>query len=490
MELRKKIGFFLGPFLFLLLYFLPILSQNPKAHTLLSIFSLVVVWWVSECLPIPITSLLIPVFLVIFGLSGAEEAFAPFANPIIMLFMGSFIIARAMSLHGLDQKLAHTILSHHSIAGKRGRILFALGLTSALISLWVSNTATTAMMYPIALGILTSSRKKGNDAPLSGTFAISLLLTAAYASSLGGIGTPIGSPPNLIAISMLDKLASIRFTFFQWMATSFLAFLPMFLILYLFMKKKAKKDLSDSLDPRPDFPPPKAQGKGLTKGQKNVLYVFSLAVFLWILPGVVSLTSGSQSPVFLWLQKHIPESVVAVFAASLLFLLPVNSKRGEFTLTLKEGLKIDWGTLLLFGGGLSLGVQLFQTGLADAIGKFFLSLGGEKPSLALITLLSITFSVVLTEVASNTATASMVIPVIIAVCQAASLSVLPPVLGSAIGCSFAFMLPISTPPNAIVYGSGLIPLSKMVKYGFWLDFIGIFVIWLSIWGLAPLVGLL
>lgn len=489
MEQRKKIGFFLGPLLFLVTYFSPLLSQNPKAHSLLAVFLLVVVWWVTECIPIPITALLIPVFITVFQIAPIKEAFAPFANPIIMLFLGSFILARAMSVHSLDQKLAYSILSLKSIAHKKTRILFALGLTTMFLSLWISNTATTAMMFPIALGVLgTFDSEKGKKGVSS--FSVILLLALAYSASIGGIGTPIGSPPNLIAIGMLEKLAAYKITFFQWMTIGFLVLIPMFLALFYFMKfmlrnEKNARNLANILP----FKGKKVQ-QGLTRAQKNVLAAFSVTVFLWVFPGFISLIWGREAPLFLWLQEHFPESGAAIIGAGLLFILPVNLRRGQFTLSLKEALKIDWGTLLLFGGGLSLGFQMFETGLADAIGKFFISSGGSSASLSLITLLSIAFSVYLTELTSNTASANMIIPVIIAISKAASISPLPPVLGSAIGCSFAFMLPVATPPNAIIYGSGLVRLPQMMKFGFWMNIAGIIIIWIMIRFIAPLLRLI
>jgi sodium-dependent dicarboxylate transporter 2/3/5 len=489
METRKKAGFILGPGLFLLAYFLPFLPGNPKAHHLLAIFLLIVVWWVTECIPIPITALLIPVFLTTFRICAVTEAFAPFSNPIIMLFLGSFVLARAMCVHGLDQRLAYSVLSLKVIANKKTRILFALGLTSVFLSLWISNTATTAMMYPIALGIFDSfSEEKNNKNGTS--FSVVLLLVLAYSASIGGIGTPIGSPPNLIAIGMLEKLVNYRVTFFQWMVIGFLILIPTYLVLFFLMRSKLKDSQSQARKAASAIP---SEGKiktPLSRAQINVLVAFSITVFLWVFPGFVSLVWGREAPLALWFHDHFPESLAAVIGAGLLFFIPIHLKRGEFTLSLKEGLQIDWGTLLLFGGGLSLGFQMFETGLADAIGRFFISLGGDSASLTLITLLSITISVILTEMTSNTASANMLIPIIIAISHAASVNPLPPVLGSAFGCSFAFMLPVATPPNAIVYGSGMIRLPQMIKNGFWMEISGIIIIWLIIQFIVPLLGIL
>lgn len=484
MEPRKKIGFFLGPLVFLIAYFSSVLADNPAAHKLLAVFLLVVVWWVTECIPIPITALCVPIFITIFAIAPVKDAFAPFANPIIMLFLGSFVLARAMCVHALDQKLAFSVLSMKSIAHKKTRILFALGLTSLFLSMWISNTATTAMMYPIALGVLDAIHSNANKKK-GPSFGVILLLTLAYAASIGGIGTPIGSPPNLIAIGMLEKLADYRITFFQWMVIGFLVLIPMYLFLFFTMKFRLKGEGKAGEPVDLSTLKHKGQTGKLTRAQKNVLFAFSVTVFLWVLPGFVSLIWGREASLFLWLQGHFPEAVAALIGAGLLFFLPINFSKGEFTLSLREAMAIDWGTLLLFGGGLSLGFQMFESGLAEAIGNAFISLGGRSASLTLLTFLTVTFSVFLTELTSNTASANMIIPIIIAVSHAAGFSPLPPVIGSAIGCSFAFMLPVATPPNAIIYGSGMIPLPQMIKHGFWLNIAGIVLISFTVSFIAP-----
>jgi sodium-dependent dicarboxylate transporter 2/3/5 len=490
MEKRQIVGFFLGPLAFVSAYLSPLLRGNAKAHILLSIFFFTIVWWVTECIPIPITALLIPVLITIFGITSVEKAFAPFANPVIMLFLGSFMLAQAMSIHGLDKKFAYSILSLKVITRRKSRILFAFGAITAFISMWVSNTATTAMMLPIALGILNTfpeEKEKG----MKSTFTGSLLLLTAYASSVGGVGTPVGSPPNLITMSMAQKLAGFRITFFQWTVIGLIVLIPMFFAMYFYMRFKMRKINKSTAGPQSpgslfheDLP------KKLTRPQKNVLIAFSITVFLWIAPGFVAIIFGKNSAFSLWLERNLPESVVALIGASLLFLLPVDLKKGEFTLPLRRGLDIDWGTLLLFGGGLSMGIQMFETGLADSIGKFFIQSGGGSASLSLITLISIVFCIYFTEIASNTAAANMTIPIVIAICQTAGVNPLPAILGGGMACSFAFMMPISTPPNAIIYGSRLVPLPFMIKYGFWMNIFGIIIIWTAIRVIAPLLGLL
>jgi len=487
-ETRKIVGFFLGPSCFIFIFLFPLLPSNPVAHHLLAIFFLIVIWWICEPIPIPITALLIPVFLIIFQITSPQEAFAPFAHPIIMLFLGSFILAEAMHFHGLDQKLASFLLSRPALSGRKSRLLLAVVLVSAGLSLWVSNTATTAMMFPIVLGLLRSLQNLSASAKAKASLGMVFLLSTAYAASIGGIGTPIGSPPNLIAIGMIDKFLHYQMTFFQWMIIGLTIFIPMILILYIFMKFQLKRGgVVDQIEDDEKLLP--VLSPGLTRAQKNVLIAFGITVILWVGPGVIALVGGKQAFLYQWFARHLPESVAALVGASLLFIFPVNAKKAEFTLPLRQALRIDWGTLLLFGGGLSLGTQIFQTGLAESIGHFFIP-SQKTVSLSLVTLLTIILSVLLTEVTSNTASANMIIPIVIAISQTAGINPFPPVIASAIACSFAFLLPVATPPNAIIFGSRLIPLPQMIKHGFWMEVAGIIVIFLGVRFLLPLLRII
>jgi sodium-dependent dicarboxylate transporter 2/3/5 len=224
-----------------------------------------------------------------------------------------------------------------------------------------------------------------------------------------------------------------------------------------------------------------------TRGQVNALIALGVAVVLWVMPGILQMPWFEGNWLGAWMGRHIPESVAGIVAAILLFVLPVDLARGRFTLSWSDAVKIDWGTILLFGGGLALGSLMFKTGVAEAMGQGLTSQLGVH-SLWLLTGLSIAMAIVLSEAASNTASANMVIPVVIAIAQAAGVSPLPPALGAALGASFGFMLPVSTPPNAIVYGSGLIPLPRMMRAGILFDITGFFIIWAGLYVLCPLLG--
>jgi sodium-dependent dicarboxylate transporter 2/3/5 len=493
-RVRRTTGLFLGPAVGVLLYLLPMPSLSRPAHTLAAVIGAVVVWWVTEPVPLAMTAVLGASLAVVLGVAPARTVFAPFADPMIFLFMGSFLLAEAMSAHRLDKRFAYKVLSLRWVGKSSARVLLVFGGICAFLSMWISNTATAAMMYPIGLGIVAAmadliAARTGRPAdPKTLRFATGMMLMAAYASSAGGIGTPVGTPPNLIGIAMIEKFTHVRIPFFQWMlfAVPLLVVMSvvLFAILYLLHRPETGR-----VEGHTDFIKAELAKLGpWTRGQKNTLFAFSVAVILWIVPGFIALIAGAQSKAAHLYGARLPEAVAALLAALLLFVLPVDWKSRRFTLTWKQAAGIDWGTLLLFGGGITLGEQMFQTGLADAVGKGLLHLSGAGSTWG-ITLAAIFIAVIVSETTSNTASANMVVPVIISLSMAAGIDPIPPAIGATLGASWGFMLPVSTPPNAIVYGSGMVPITKMIRAGILFDILGGLIIWLGLRILLPLVGL-
>ncbi|MGI6679398.1 MAG: SLC13 family permease [Dehalobacterium sp.] len=486
---RNTLGFFLAPALFLLTYFMPMPNLTPEAHTLAAVFVFTITLWVTEAIPIPIAALLGPILTVILGVASAKEVFSAYSNPTIMLFLGGFILAQAMAVQGLDRRFAVGILSFRFVKGNAYRILFAFGIIVSLLSMWLSNTATTAMMYPIGLGILGAIMNLKAEAAGKSHFGTGMMLMVAYTASIGGIGTPIGSPPNLIALAHIENILGTKIPFVSWMIVAIPIMLVMFLITYIYLSKRfppPKKDASSSNEYI--LQQKKELGKW-SRGQINALIAFLVAVILWVYPGILGLIEGTDGENYIRFAGMFPESVVAILAACILFILPTNWQKREFTLTLKEAMNIDWGTLLLFGGGIAMGNMMFQTGLAEVLGTTLVNLTGAS-TLLTITALSIFITMLLTETTSNTAAATMIVPIVIAIATQANVSPIPPAIGAALAASMAFMLPVSTPPNAIVYGSGLVPITKMISAGFWLDFIAFFVILVGVLILPQFVGLM
>ncbi len=461
---RKRTGLILGPALFLLFLLLPISLLGMEARRLLAIFFWVVVWWITEPVPLSVTALLGAVLMVLLQVGSPKEVFSPFADPIIFLFMGSFFLAKGMSVHRLDLTIAELTTSSKKLRGNPFLLLIIFGFIIAIFSMWLSNSSAAAIFYPISLGLISNMSREEKR-----KYAPAILLIVAYSASLGGIGTPIGTPPNLIALTMLKKFTGVEISFFNWMLFA----VPLFIIGYFFFIFAIK--FTGNL-PSKVIHLEKSSTLSFTPDQKLVLMVFLFTVFLWLLPGLLNLFPHSN---FKIIKTSLNESVVALIGGLLLFLIPSREDRRKKLLSWKDASAIDWGTLILFGGGLSLGTMMFETKLAHYFGEKWLTVFG-KPSLLFFTFLSIIFSVLLTEVVSNTAAANIIIPVIISVASASQISPVPPVVGATIGCSLAFMLPVSTPPNAIVYGSNLIPITEMIKKGILLDIIMILLTFLFV----------
>lgn len=486
---RRTAGLALAPTVFLVLWLLPTAGLSEAAHRLLAVFGLVIVLWMTEAIPLAMTALLGPSLAVVFGVMSEREMFRSFGNPILFLFLGSFLVAEAMLRHGLNRRIAFSLLGLRWVARSPARILAAFAAATAGLSMWISNTAATAMMFPIGLAILSEmARRKsevqgGSFKPGDLKFGIGLMLATAFAASIGGMATPVGTPPNLIGIGFVERLLGKHITFFQWMGFGVVlaAVLTAALVVYLNWACRAEPGLLENVELR-------SQGSSLgriTRAEKNVLAAFALTVLLWVVPGALGMVLGTDSPSYQWLNRHVPEGVAALLGASLLFVLPVNWKQREFTLSWKDAQRIDWGTILLFGGGLALGEAMFTTGLAKWLGAGMAEALHVQTSLGMITLFAVA-AVVLTETASNTAAANMLVPVAIAVSQAAGVDPLQPVIAVCLSASLAFMLPVSTPPNAIVFGSGCVPIMAMVRHGLVLDVISVGCVIGVVYWLVPL----
>ena len=474
-RIRRRGGLVLGPALFVVLLLFPPSALPAPAARLLAVVAWVIAWWITEAVPLPATAVLGPALAVVLGVVPAREAFAPFGDPIIFLFLGSFLFARAMSVHGLDRRLAGAVLAIPAASASPRRLVVTFAVLTAALSMWLSNSATTAMLYPIALGVLGACEADGLRRP---RLERALLLACAYGASIGGIGTPVGSPPNLVAIGQLGALAGIRVGFVPW---SLLA-LPVLLAMLGAVVLAVGGRVGGEGWRRPERAAAEASAP-MGTGERGVTAAFALTVLCWVAPGILSLVLGAEHPLPAALGKALPEGVVAVLGASLLFVLP--SGNGRFALSWEEATRIDWGTLLLFGGGLSLGAAMFRTGLSDALGGGLVSATGVSTTFGLTVVFSV-FAIFFTEVTSNTAAATMLVPLAIASARAAGASPLEPALGCGLGCSMAFMLPVATPPNAIVYGSGLVPIGTMARAGLLLNLAACVVIPAVVLLLAPL----
>lgn len=481
---KEHAGLIIGPMVSVLLYLLLPDMLVFDARVLAAILACVVIYWITEPIPLPITALLGSGMCVVMGLDSMKNIFSAYAHPVIFLFIGSFLLAEAVVVHGLDRRFGTWLLSLHWIGDRPTRIMLAIGAAVAGLSMWISNTAAAALMVPIVLGVLTTMREEHGRRP---GYETGMLLLVAYAAGVGGVATIIGTPPNLIGVGLLAEQAGISLSFTSWMLVGVplaLAMLGMVfgVLRWLHPLPKALPNFLTNLAHQRSALGP------WSLGERHACVAFGLAVVLWVMPGVLAACLGTTHAAVRWYQSHLPKELVPLLAAGLLFILPVDARRGIFTLSWKQATKINWGTILLFGGGLSFGHLMVHTQLAKTLGESLVyALGVE--SVWGLTAVAIVAAIVLTELASNTAAASMIVPVVIAIAQSANVSPIPPTLGACMGASLAFVLPVSTPPNGIVYGTGRIPILSMIRAGVLLDLFGGILIWGMLRMLCPVVGL-
>jgi sodium-dependent dicarboxylate transporter 2/3/5 len=450
----RWVGLILGPALALGLQAMPPPSGlSPEAWAVVSLAVLMVTYWVTEAIPISATALIPLVALPLIGAASMKDAAAPYADPIVFLFIGGFMLAACVERWRLHERIA---LSIASVAGGRPIALVgAFMIASMLISMWISNTATTLMLAPIAIGA-ARAMSGGDKADLA--LGGALTLGVAHAATIGGIGTPVGSPTNLIAIAFFER-ADQPIAFVDWMASAIpimLLMLPIAWLLLcwpLFGRGRARYEaiggvVRDAL---------KALGP-LTRPEARIGTIFLLVALAWMtrtelvkLPGLAALT----------------DTGIAIFGALLLFFVPSGRGNGERLLDWKRAERIPWGIAILFGGGLSLAAAMEATGLAAWIGAWIAGLDGVS-AFALAALLVVT-TILISELASNVATLTSMLPVVAAVASATDTPLQQLAFPVAIAASFAFMLPVATAPNAIAYSSGMLSLKRMLAVGFGLN---------------------
>ena len=483
-QLRKMTGAILGPLCAVLIWLMPIGGLEAPAHHMLAIMALVAIWWITEPVPIPVTSLLGPTLCVVLGVVQMKDAFEQFANPMIFLFMGGFLLAKGMMVNGLDKRIAYGIMSMRWVGDSPRRIFLAIGLACMLCSGWISNTATAAMMFPIALGLLEAIKSmmaaNGKMIDLANyKYATGLMLMTAYACSIGGVMTPIGTPPNIIMLGFLNQLApqAPTVSFFQWMIWGIVAMVCYFVLAYVVLWRMFPADVKHIEGAR-EFIRNNVDSLGKwTRAQKNTMIAFLVAFVLWVAPSVLSIVYGAHSDAMTFYDGHFPEAIAAMVGGLLLFFLPVDLKKGEMTMSWKDGVEgIEWGTLLLFGGGLAMGALMYTTGLSAWIGTGIKETLGGNPSEWLFVGVFCITALILSELTSHTASTNLIAPIAIGTAVSLGFSPIPVAIGIALSSSLGFMMPVSTPPNAIVYASGYVPITKMIKSGFIIDLIGILVV--------------
>ena len=460
---RQRIGLVLGPVLFALMLMLP----GPEGLSVegwrtAAVAVLMAVWWISEALPIPATSLVPLVLFPLLGAGTIRETAAPYADPLIFLFLGGFLIATAMQRWGLHKRIALRIIR---LVGTGPRALVAgFMLASAFLSMWVSNTATAMMMLPIGLSVVQLAEEAETETAAHRHFALALLLGIAYGCNIGGMATIIGTPPNALLAGFIEVTYGQTISFASWLSVGLPLVIVGLPLTFLVLTRVVFPLRMAALPGGQALIEGALKGLGrMKRGEQWVALVFALTALLWI-----------TRPLLAGVIPNLSDAGIAMAGGLILFVIPVELRRGVFVHSWESARQLPWGTLLLFGGGLSLASAFVRTELAMWIGVTLQAIG-FLPVLVVV-LIVVAVVVFLTELTSNAATTAAFLPVIAAFAVGIGQNPLLLAVPAVLGASCAFMLPVATPPNAIVYGSGRVPIPQMTKAGIWLNLLFIVLI--------------
>lgn len=443
----------------LLLWITPPDGMTPVAWRMLAITLWMVVWWLSEALPIAATALLPLVLMPLFGVQGMPETAASYASPLIFLFLGGFLLAAAMQRVGLHRRIALGIVSF--VGASPGRIVLGFMLATAFLSMWISNTATTIMMFAVALSVIDFVGQQTRDDRMVRNFGIALMLAVAYAASIGGVGTLIGSPPNAMLASFVQQTYGIEISFARWMMIGLPVVVVMLPLTWLLLTRLLFPARMMQVGDAGGLVRAEIAAMGpMDRGERLVAVVFGGAALGWML----------RDPLVRLTGLPLDDAMIAITAALILFGLPVSRAQGRYALDWAATRDLPWGILLLFGGGLALAGGFSASGLARIIGE---GVAGIDIATVFLVLAVLVAMVYLTEITSNTASTATFLPILGAVAVGLGLDVLTLTLPVALGASMAFMMPVATPPNAIVFAYDRMQLSDMVRAGFLMNIMAI-----------------
>ncbi|ASU82098.1 anion transporter [Nocardiopsis gilva YIM 90087] len=473
----KRVGLALAPLLAAAVYLLlpDALSTGGKATAAVAV--LMATLWATEALPIPVTALLPLVLFPLFGVAEIDDVAAPYANDVIFLFMGGFMLALAMQKANLHKRVALAIVG--AVGTNPVRLIGGFMLASGFITMWVANTATTIMMLPIALSVITLVTQL-RDGKSDTNFATALLLGVAYAASIGSVATLIGTPPNALMAGYVKDTFDINVGFGQWMLIGFPLAAVFLVIAWVVLTRVVFPPKVASLDGAQDVIKGELRDMGpMTSAERRVLAVFVAAAASWVfIPLLAQSPTGGMLP---WLDR-ISDSGIAMAVAVALFLIPNEGTQGEKLMDWESAVRLPWGILLLFGGGLTLSSQFTANGLSEWIGTRVGALDDIPVWVLLVVVIALVL--VLTELTSNTATTATFLPVLGGVALGMNLDVMTLVVPATLAASLAFMLPVATPPNAVVFGSGQVTIPQMIKAGTWLNTIAVFVVMFVMYAIA------
>ncbi len=474
LSLRRLIALVAGPGLALLLLLLPAPeAMSPEAWRLVALGAWMVVWWLGEAVPIPATALLPIPLMPLLDIAKMKPVAANYAHPLIFLFLGGFLLAAAMQRWGLHRRIALKIVSW--VGTSPGGIILGFMVATAFLSMWISNTATTIMMFAVGLSVVEFIARKTPEQATVRNFGVALMLGIAYSASIGGVGTLIGTPPNALLASFLQSNYGIQVDFFTWMQLGVPVVLIMLPVAWLLLTKAVFPARELRIGDAGSVIRNELAALGpMSRGESAVAIVFVCAALGWIL----------RRQIAGWTGLPLNDTMIALVAAIVLFAWPISRQRGEFAVDWEAARNVPWGVLLLFGGGLALAQGFQVTGLAEWIGARVSGFEVGTWTLVFIVTAAIVY---LTEITSNTASTATFLPILGAVAVGLALDPRLLVVPVALGASMAFMMPVATPPNAIVFSYEEMRLDDMVKAGFWLNIIAIAVAFGAMYLLAPVV---
>jgi sodium-dependent dicarboxylate transporter 2/3/5 len=455
-----------------LAYQFPLPGISEPGRRLTSVMLVVATLWISEALPLAITALLGPAIAVLVGVAPAEQAFAAFGNPIVILFIGSFLLARVTFKHRLNERIAYRVLSLPMLGNDPTRAFIFLGLTTAALSAWMSNVAVTAMMLPIAQSVLLAMRGPRQAPP---TYAAAFILIVTYAASVGGLFTPVGTPPNLIGIGLIEQATGYRIGFDEWVIKVLPITLLILLLMMAYFAVLFRREKQALVYDRTQMLARYIALGAWRPVERRVAVALLTTAGLWIGPPLIGL---AVPPLGEWLDRHVAEAVAPLLVAGVLFWISEGGGSERPIMDLDDLAGIDWPVVVLFGGGMCLGQLMMQTGMAKALGELLAQFVPAHNGPALVFLFAL-LAVIVSETTSNTASANMVVPVVLAVSTQVGGDPIALGLATTVACTFGFMLPVSTPCNAMAYSTGYVTQRQMIRYGIILDLLGITL--LSVW---------
>lgn len=470
----KQIGLLAGPLVFLLLVFLPGDLVSAQGDRVLAVASWMIIWWITEAVSISVTALLPLLLFPLLGVMELADTGANYGSPIIFLFFGGFVLALALEKVNLHKRIALTIINRTGTGPER--VILGFMIATASLSMWISNTASTVVMLPIAMSVIgLLIRDVDGFSKQDKNFALAVMLGIAFSANAGGIATVIGTPPNSVLIGLLENEYNIEISFLRWMTIGLPVSIILIAVSYWVLVKwmfpcrglrfGATRDvIREELDKLGPASP----------RERMVLVIFGITVFLWIFRTVInSLIPG----------LGLTDTAISMFGALLLFTVPFNLKRLDFILKWKDTTRLAWGILILFGGGLALARGMSASGLVDIVAN---AIASSEISILFTAVLLITLMLFMTELMSNVALVAVLAPVVAGIAIGLDVPLLHLLIPVTIASSCAFMLPMATPPNAIVFASGYIRVHQMARVGFVLNCISVVLLVLLFQFVIPL----